>query len=70
MTCMALVRLFKQDCLFSNQTQYDGILLLTDFEAFFEKPSAALALALAQPLLISTHSSALIMNKNETFYTM
>ncbi len=48
-----MIMVFKQDCLFSNQTQYDGIVLLTDFEAFFENPSAALALALAQPLLIS-----------------
>lgn len=32
---------FKQDCLFYNQTQYDGKVLLTDFE----DPSAALASA-------------------------
>ncbi len=36
-----MIMAFKQDCLCSNQTQYDGIVLLTDFEDLF----AALALA-------------------------
>ncbi len=45
-----MIMAFKQDCLCSNQTQYDSIMLLTDFEDLF----GALALALASSHLRHT----------------